>query len=679
MLAFYIDNKPFLLDESASVTAEWVNPAWNFKEFPGDVALNVSIPYNPQNRMLLGNIERYEKRRSGAASEFPRFRAEFKGFLIISGTLVITDANSDDGYSGWCRSEVGNIGKEYREKYITDSLSFAEEKQFVNKTNYVPGIDEYDCPKVYNPDFFSEKGVDIKLEKKIKNPNHIPADWQWNEDESILDEETIPKGEEVEDLTAAFYQSAGWIVNDRDAGGLVKVPTEKLEDVLGKEVLETKLYAISPMLFLNHFLDLVFRDAKFPIGFNFLKTHADLKRLLIYNNFTIVHSNYVTVTTIWENKITHLGNIEVIPNHGIYQKIGVLYFDAVTTFALKNLVPKVQLSEFLLSVQNLANVFFFPPRRHLRTMDVIDRESIFTLPAIDISAYMVGRWKLGEKNDSTLKFTFEHDSNDTYFQDGWENLDDSRDKEGEPVDEWDDLKLIEKPRMGEIRFIKNSNTYAQYRVIVVEEDTQGREEKTRGLGWELASKGFQNGYFNYGQEEIDDIKTKFSTLEGEEICIAEQKGNTSDEHFEYETFSPRLLFSLGNGQAKYETENLRLDWEYPEKGLLAKRWPNTARFWCQRMPVERNAELPLNALDYMVRNIYRRFQSDEGVFVVDKLRTTFRLHQVGATAISGYQVDFAPKVYTLSDVWNIGDIIWLDEDFDFDGDLGIWEKFPLVL
>ncbi len=674
MLAFYLNNQPFLLDESTSITIEEINPAWNFKEYPGDVGLGINIPFNEVNAMLLGNPERFEKFRKGNIVEFTGFRVEVDGVVKLQGTLVINDAS--ESYKGWCRSDIGNIGKEYREKYITDSFSFAQEKTFSNKATYDPDSDDYDCPKVYNPDFFSEKGLEVELEEKIENPNHIPEDWQWDED-SILEEETIPKGEKIEDLTAAFYKSTGWIVNERDNGGLVKVPTDTIEEVLEKGVLNTDLCAISPMLFLSYFIETVFKDAGYPIGENFLRNDADMKRLLIYNNFTIVEADYITTRTKYYLNTRYTDNVYSDFVSGVVSEVSSLYFSANTAFFYKNLVPRIKLSDFLLSMQNLLNVFLMP-RKHIREMDLIDRESIFTEPAINISEYLVGKWKMGEKKNVTLKFSFKHDSNDTYFQDGWENLDDSHDKIKEPVETWEDLENIEDPQLSEIRFVKSANKFAQYRVVVVEKETDGKTIKTRNIGWDTISKGFQNGFFNYGQDDEEEIKTNFSTVLGEDICIAEQKGNTSDEHFEYQTFSPRLIFSLGNGTAKYETDTLRMDWEDPEKGLLKKRFKNTARFFCQRQPVERDARLPHNAIDYISRNIWRRFLSEEGEFVIEKIRTSYGLHSIGATTINGFKVEYAPKEYDLSGPWNVGDMIEIDEGLNFDN-ADVWDSYPLII
>lgn len=676
MLAFYLNNRPFLLDESSSIVIDEENPAWNFKEYNGSAGMGISIPINDVNRMLLGNPDRFEKFRKGKASEFENFRAEFSGNLLIAGTLIVQSANNGV-YKCWCRSEVGNIGKEYSEKYISDSYSFWQPIQFNNKASYDPETDDYDCPKIYNPDFFSGKGRVVTIHEKITNPNYIPEDWEWDETSSVLDEETIPRGEKVEDLTAAFYKTAGWFVNDRDLSGKVKAPTTESVKALIEIVDSLQVNVVSPMLFLNRVLENIFTDAKFPIGNSFLNEDDDLKKLILYNNFDITQNTYVTTSDWWN------WNKDKQNRSEFYQALGqtVLFIsrNAQQPFYYKDLVPKIKLSNLLLSIQNTLNVFFFP-RKHLRIMDIIDRESIFTLPSIDISEYMIGEWEPGEKVNTTLKFSFSHDSSDTYFTEGWEKIDDYRDREKEPLDTWDDLKDIEQPRMEEVRYLRKENKFVRYKLWVkhVQDLESGSELDGRYLGWGTISVGFQNGFFNYGQEDEEEIKSDFSTLLGEEICITEQKGNTSDERFEYESLSPRLLFSLGNGSAKYETDNLRLDWEYPQKGLLDKRWKNTSRFYCQRLPVKRDAELPQNVINYIKRNIWRRFRSEEGEFVIDNIRTSYGLHKIGATKINGFKVEYAPKEYDLSGPWNVGDMIEIDEGLNFDN-ADVWDSYPLII
>src|SRR5690606_6400654 len=102
--------------------------------------------------------------------------------------------------------------------------------------------------------------------------------------------------------------------------------------------------------------------------------------------------------------------------------IDIITRNYTAPFRMKSLLPQAKLKDFLLSVQNLLNVFF-----HIRNdgkVDIIDRESILDTPAIDISKYMVNKWEMGEQKNTTLKFSFEHDKNDICFQERWEDIDD---------------------------------------------------------------------------------------------------------------------------------------------------------------------------------------------------------------------------------------------------------------
>ena len=143
-------------------------------------------------------------------------------------------------------------------------------------------------------------------------------------------------------------------------------------------------------------------------------------------------------------------------------------------------------------------------------------------------------------------------------------------------------------------------------------------------------------------------------------------------------FRPGLSFLWAMALRNTKQDTLRMDWEDPEKGLLKKRFKNTARFFCQRQPVERDARLPHNAIDYISRNIWRRFLSEEGEFVIEKIRTSYGLHSIGATTINGFKVEYAPKEYDLSGPWNVGDMIEIDEGLDF-GSSDVWDSYPLII
>jgi len=420
------------------------------------------------------------------------------------------------------------------------------------------------------------------------------------------------------------------------------------------------------MLFLNYILKTIFKDSDFYLDKNFLSEDTDLQKLILYNNYDITRIKYTTVLQeiIFDGWSDNL--VEVKPRSiGIY--IENIKRDVEGTFLFKNLIPNIKLKDFLLGIQNLLNVcFFFRPGRKI--VDVIDRENILLSEAIDLEKFLIGFWEMGDKKDVTLKFTFTHDKGDLMFTERWENIDDLRDKEKEPVETWQDLETIENPEMDEIRFIKSQNIYVQYKVWLREwNDTEtGDQIQEKYLGWSHLTDGFQNGFFNYGKEEEEEIPANFGTLTGEDYPFSYQKGNIKSEMFAYENFTPRLLFYLGNNEARYRTENIALDWEKEEIGLLETRWKNWARFWANRQPVSCDAHFPLNMLSYVLNNITSKFRTREGEFIIEEMETEFGINQIGVTKIKGYKLNYAPNEFQLNDMWKIGDELWIDNRVVFD-------------
>ena len=622
MLEFYLNRKPFDLDLSSSVRITWLNPACMFDDFPGDVGMGIDIPVTDRNRAMLGNPERFEKYATNSSREFPYFEIRFGGVLLIGGTLIITDA-SQEIYNGWLRSNVGNIGKLHREKYIYDIAAFNEEKTFVNKANYDPLTDPYGCPTIFNPEFFYDKGRKIPTTIMIANPDY----YQGSGRDAFIEDTA-----ETEALSEAFRQTGQYFVNKLNPDGTVKA-TSSLADV---KTFENNLdvFVVSPMLFLNYVIETILKDASFFIDNNCITDHEDLKKLILYGNYDITRMFYLLPTVEfhvidWADGVSAQNYVRIISN---------VARDYTGTFKFKDLLPKINLKDFILSVQNALNVCF--QFRHHGKVDIIDRETILTGDVIDISKYMINAWQMGEQKDNTLKFKFSHDDDYTLFKERWTDIDDRREDEGEPVDDWADLENIVAPVIGEVRYLKLRNLYVQYALI--QETIPGTETTNEftadTLGWQHLSVGFQNGFYNAGKDEEETIETKFSTLFGDQTVFTYHRGNINSMKFAYQNFTPRLLFYQGNNIAKFETDNISLDWEKETTGLLEKRFPKWARFWSTRQPVTGKAQLPLNVIDNIIRNITKKQRSNEGEFIVEKIETTFTLNNIGTTNITGFKI-----------------------------------------
>ena len=665
MLTFTINNKPLALDTSTSVRISWNNPACFFDSIPGDAALGISIKVNEINRAMLGNPERFEKRNTGSSREIPGFQIRYSGVLLLSGTLIIQNASATE-YSGWGRSNVGNLGKEHREKYIYDSPAFNQPVTFVNKNNYNPDTDHYGCPEIYNPDFFKDKGRRGPYSRMILNP-----EWYHGSTEPQL----IKQDYETEIIGKGFENYAYSRVNERNIDNTIKLGTFLLGSI---DLLDSlPVTVVSPMLFLNYVIESLLRDAHFYISNNAIANNPDLKKLIIYNNFDITRMGFSAISNIPFNNPFFDG--QALQSHTI--KIDYVFRDYNETFKYRDLLPKLKLKDFILGIQNSLNVCF-QFLKHGK-VNIIDRESIVTGSVIDINQYMVKEWDMGEKQDVTLKFEFTHDTDDTIFQERWEDIDDRRTDEKEPVETIAALDQIINLTIGEIRFVKLNNVYMQYAWTqqITINPKNGKEETTDHLGWTYLAGNFQNAFFNRGTEKEETIKTPFSTLMENifgQLPETQQPGNLKSIKFAYQNFSPRLLFYNGNNQGSFETPNISLDWEKAGTGLLTTRWPKWARFWCNRIPVAREADLPLNMLDYIARNITSKFRSREGEFIIETMETEFGLNSIGTTKITGYKNGYVPKAHTLTQHWSPGNLLLMDELIDFTGFENLNFKYDMV-
>ncbi len=683
MLGYYINNKPLAPGPDTSVRIIYYNPACFFDEIPGDVAMGIDLPNNEINAAILGNPERFAKYSMNSSREFPNFEIRFSGKTLLAGTLVIQSADKDN-YSGWCRNNVGNLGKAHRDKYIYDIPAFMQNISFVNKANYNPLTDPYGCPTHFNPDFFRDKGHIVNLTRKVLNPDYVDQTkwedfWDFKKPEPYYIDEPY----KTEALTEAFRKSAAYFVNKLNPNNTV--------DTIGSTALikklETDLFVnvLSPMLFLNYIIEMLFREAHFFIDKNAIADSPDMQKLILYNNFDVTKVDFTTqfFTATLPDIVTEVYTIPGITyTTGSVQNISRTYDGQ---FRFRDLLPKITLKDFILGIQNLLNVCF-----HFHgdgKVDIIDREAIMDSIPIDIHKYLVNGWNIGERKNVTLKFLFSHDNSDSMFSEKWTDIDDRRLYEGDPLATTAELETIKNPIMGEIRYIIQSNSYAEYAWII---ETQidpatGDEAAVNVLGWKHLSTGFQNGFFNRDKKnEVEEIKTGFSSLFGGQTTMTIHKGNMETMKYNYESFTPRLLFYLGNNQAKNETQNLSLDWEKKDKGLLATRWPKWNRFWAQRHPVSIDAAFTINMISYVSRNITNRFRCREGDFIIETMETEFKTDSIGDTKITGYKNSFTPQVVTLDEHWFLNNLIIDHTLIDFDQNFDLifntdFDLFPFGL
>jgi len=622
MLEFYLNNKRFLLNSDTSVRILWSNPACKFEKIDGNAGIGISIPVNDQNKALLRNPGRFEKVGTKNTREFKGFEIRFGGVLLLGGTLIVNSAD-DESYECWLRGIVGDIGEEHREKYIYDIEAFWQEITWENKSDYDPINDDYCCPTIFNPEFFSEKGRTIPITYTVPNPDYYPG--------SLIHEANLHANESTEAFSNAFRNTSDYLVNSRNPDGSIKNLTSSMSAKTSENL---EITVVSPMLFLNNVLRQLFNDVRIHIDENAIANDVDLKTLLLYNNFDITYMQYTQLPEMWVPDIRYDGTTM----NGYYVEPSLITRNYSRTFKYKDLLPKVKLKDFLLGIQNLLNVCFVFKSNN--KVDIVDREAIISGEAIPIDKYMVGNWELDEQKDVTLKFSYKHDENDLIFSERWTDISDRLSDLKEPVYNWYELPNVEDPQLGDIRYLTSLDVYAEYKLMNISDpDPVGQSEViTDALGWQHFSIGFQPGFYNPDKTEEEEIKTCFSTIICDPYPMVFQPGNLEGIRFAFQKFEPRLLFYRGNNIALNSTSNLSLSWDKEEVGLFTKRWAQWNRFWSKRQPVTRQAQLPLNLITHIKENITSKLSSNEGEFIIEEMETEFSLHSIGPTLIKGYKI-----------------------------------------
>ena len=605
MLSIVINNRPVSLNRDFSVRIEWVNPACFMDDIPGPIGLGIELPVNEINRMILGNPERFEKYSIGNDRKFSGAEIRYAGTLLLSGTLVINKA-TQESYSGWLQSELGVMGEEQREKFISD-LDWPTEQTFVNN-GYNPGYndetDDYGVKYIRNAGFWDGKGKEVTVD--------IP----------YLDQNGLPKTKEETGsaLMASHYDNFQYMVNAYAELDAITVTGDGC--------------VVSPFLFLRYVIKEALRLNSWFIDRNDMIGEGDpgyslsfWKNMMVYNNFNIINPTFQTAdihVPDWDSDLRSYIDNEVT-------QITWVSWD-LDQFDYKDMVPKISMKNFLLGIQNTLNMIFVFDRFH--KVHIIDRNEILNQTPIDLDTYKLGFWDIGEKKQVTLKFMPEYDKEDTLFGAEFNDLSDRRDDFADPVDTYEDLLDVVSPEYGELRLVKNLNKIYEYKLYVFTiEDANRVENQIDTLGWEFISSGPQP--FMYGNyDEIEEIKSPLSTLQKNpvlEFYEAHQKGNLGKMRSVWADFSFRILDfnELLFPGALY--------WE-GEYGLFEKRWKNWARFWSTRLPVEGEFDLPLNVLMNVVSNIFNPFRESKGGFIIETMETEFGLYTIGKTRIKGYKI-----------------------------------------
>ncbi|MBV5334821.1 MAG: hypothetical protein JZU49_03340 [Sulfuricurvum sp.] len=546
---------------------------------------------NEYTRTEFGNPHRFEKYTVGQDRKFPNVSVRFSGALLISGTLVITDAN-EETYSGWLQSELGVLGTAQRDKFINE-MPWKTGVTFENKTAYNHYLgDEYACVPIVNPAFWEGKGRQLQAGATYIN---LLGEWK-----------TLP--ETMNELTLLFREFKSHMINRL-------LPT-MLIDIEGPGCV------VSPYLFLSYVVNEIFRMNGFFVDSVDNPLENSLFQPLIYNNYNILKQEFALeerTTSTWNQLTSEEENVQIIQVTNTSWSVG--------TFTYADLVPKISLKDFILGIQNNLNlVFHF---KQDKTVKIIERNNIPSNAPYDLDAYFLGFWSIGERKDLTLKFEQKLDEKDEIFDNVWHDLSDRRTFFKDAVDTLAELQALPTPEFGDLRLVREVNKIYEYKwAVFTAENEQRYETQTDVCEWKEASIMPQP--FFYGtSDEIEEITSNCSLLHFDAYLKTQQKGNISSARSLWSDFSFRLLSYGLTGSLNFHGDD----------GLFENRWKKWAHFWKNRLPVEGEFNMPLNILYYVIDNITQPYRTRHGKFIIEEMEVDFQGDLMGNVKIKGYKLD----------------------------------------
>ena len=549
----------------------------------GDCIPSVSFPDTPRNRAVLQNPDLFELKRSGL-KEFPNFEMLSEGFNLIRGTLVL-----NNGLSGFVRGTVGNISSQNADKLITD-YDLPVNQTFANKTSYNPDDDLYDCPTIFNKDFF----------KDLTQTKIWPIDQDTEVELTVLQR---------------CHNGRTFQVNAKDQS-LVEVTTDEIM-LTHPYVIQWPTNVISPFLFLFNIVRILLVKNNIHLIKNDIANNQDLNKLLLYNNYNAMFYDIGYGTTV-------VGQNTYRVNY-IYQSLG--------TFNIKDLLPPVSIKNFILGLQNLINICVV--FNDNGTAEIIDREAVTEKIPVSLDAYLTGKLELGEKKNVELHFSMNHDNGDALFGTYYQDLSDREADFADDVSTMAELEAITDPPVGQLRRVTQVNRIYEYRLgNVIDPDTQAETEVTM---WFFTSVDFQK--YKYNREagvtkDVEEIITSFSTLSDKNSSNTMQLGRCNLRRNEEATFTPRVFFNQ-SGYGKNNTANYYLNWR-GTNNLIDTRWKKWAKFWANREAATGYFRFPAYMLQNFNLNI--PYSTRQGSFIVDRMVTRISHAGIGETKMEIFKL-----------------------------------------
>jgi hypothetical protein len=592
------------LDFSIEIVRQGQIPVKN--EISGDYVPEISIPAVPRNKVLLNHPDRISLR-NNEVREFPGFAIYYNGSVKIYGTLVINEAK-DNEYRGYVRGNIGQLSERQKQKSIRDFEYSKIERTFVKKSVYYEGADDYCTPEVTNNDFFNNFGRDATIE---------------------VDDTEV----ETTSFNKWFYEQAEFVVNKSGASGVISnnITFNPYEEG------PFAINVVSPYLFLFELVEKLLKEESYFIKDNsvYQSENYELAKTVLYNNFDI------TRTEIDNSSPSDNPNQGSRRSRRPYTNIINQLSRGIAPFQYAKLLPDMSLNSLLLSVQNLFNFIF--EFDSLNRVSIIDREAVFEQEADDLDKYLIGKLEAtGNRKNITLKFSTKKDDTDSAMSDM---------EEFDLMDRFDDVnyyghlpytadsgrEMIPYGSPGDIAILDSGQIY-EYKVIT--DDSHAEETGISGLAatWVHVGNVNTSGYYNLQPgNDVEKIETDFSALmEDEERPFVSQPGSGNDRLNTFKEFNGRVLFYLGGSDASMHSDNYSLTY-IGEKGMINTRWQRTAEWWCHRLPVSCEMNLPEHILKNF--NINKKKRVTEAEFIIEKMVTKYHHTYIEPTQITGYKVD----------------------------------------
>jgi hypothetical protein len=599
MITAHLGTDQLDLTDDFSIEIVQVSQLFGFDKLRGPYIASISFDHTERNQNRFNHPNRFELRRGTGAKIYEGLVLRSSGFLLMRGTLELTDQ-----FSGNVYGEIGAIGASQQNKLITDA-DLPVDQTFNNKTSFDPATDDYCAPELMNVDFFKDIGVTATY--KLETDNKIEFE------ESVMQH---------------YHRTAGYAINVR-TGGIVYIPTANLltdPDSLGEGAYTEKTSVVTPMLYLFPTIEKILKSLKFFLDNSDISDDAELKRLCIYNNFNIV--NYAPTT----EQVEEFGGTTSLDGQPYVNTWWISYYEqTLAAFNYTSLLPRITLSELLISVQNMLNIVFLFTLEH--KYKIIDREDVIKGDAVDDNDYFTGSWILKGKKSSIIKFTMIHDSNDSIFSTYYQDLTERAGDFGEDVADYATLQALVNPAIGELRRVISKHMVYEFNNWTIT-DESGTEKNV--LKWQMVSLDFQPFRYNEvaGATDTLEINTTASTVPLSGTGMVRQMGMCNLRKDTAAGFSLRLIFDQNN-LGKNNSANYMLNWRY-NKNLIDKRWKNTAKWLANREAVEGYFRFPVNIFANFDLN--KKHRTRQGEFIIDRMVTRFTHAGIGETKIEGWKV-----------------------------------------